>query len=310
MNFDSRSDYQAGTGTVSTATRSTASEQLISQRGPTIVGGNEAAPSASGHGNLQVPSLNMATSDTDELNPYPNDLFPQPWTGPIALYQHPILLNAPAPEQIAIHDNSLGAQHQNPVPSTEHEQQPVYTHDNSFNWNDFLKEMPPTHGSPGLIFSSTSAIEGLVNPSPQANTQSQVPLPTGLVASDLAPNPSRARQGFRENSPSDSSRRSRSPQVRPDVHNALKHNYQQAVSRNQRLEHEKRDLRRNLDHDSAALTALTLQNSHLRQQLEAANRKLIAIGQEVLNDDHQGQRLAFALRAILIDGGDAAQGSA
>lgn len=219
------------------------------------------------------------------------------------------------PQQVPIPGNASFAQCLNPVPSSDLVPQ-VSTHDNSFDWDYFLDNRVPIHGSPGLIFSSANATGGSsINPPLQANTQAQVPLPTGLVVSDLAPNPTRARQTFRENRSLDRPRRSRSPEARAEFHNRLKRYYQQAVSRIQSLEREKQDLQRSVYNNFTAFTNSDLQNFNLKLQLDAANRKLAAIEQELPEDGHQpicqpGQLLALAIRAILIYGGDAAQGSA
>lgn len=87
------------------------------------------------------------------------------------------------------------------------------------------------------------------------------------------------------------------------------------MSRIQSLEREKQDLQRSVYNNFTAFTNSDLQNFNLKLQLDAANRKLAAIEQELPEDGHQpicqpGQLLALAIRAILIYGGDAAQGSA
>lgn len=267
----------------------------------------------------QVPTCDVSSLAQHVDRVPSNELVPQqvpiPGNASVAQCLLPVPSSDPVPQQVLWHDDSLVAQRPNPVPSTEPPQQQVSTHDNSFDWDYFLDNRVPIHGSPGLIFSSANATEGSsINPPLQANTQAQVPLPTGLVASDLAPNPAQARQSFRENRSLDRPRRSRSPEARAEVHNRLKRYYQQAVSRIQSLEHEKQDLQRSVYNNFTAFTNSDLQNFNLKLQLDAANRKLAAIEQELPEDGHQpicqpGQLLALAIRAILIDGGDAAQGS-
>lgn len=262
-------------------------------------------PSLAQHSDL-VPS--------DELPP---QQVPIPTNVLVAQHLDPTPSNEPAQQQVPTNDNASGGQYLYPVEWAEPVQQQVATHDNTFDWEYFLNDRVPIHGSPGLIFSSASATEVPVNPLPQTKAQAQQPLFTRSVETGPTLNPSAAGQSSYRPRPLDISRRPSpfSPQIRPGVHSRLQGNYNRALSKLRELEQEKRDLQHGFVDNSTARLTLDLQTFALKQQLATAHRKLAGIEQDLLNDDYQptcepGQLLALAIRARLIDCGDAVQDSA